>query len=608
MPPTLTAPGVYVHEIPSGARAVTGVSTSLTAFVGPTPGGPVAEPTKVTSWADYERRFGGLAPTSPVGHAVQHYFLNGGAEALIVRVVGDDAAPATATVPFTVLTLAPTADVAALADYDHLVVETAPAATGDGVDVTITAVDDTGDTVTLDGQPAEVTVAGLDVTADDAAADLAAATVAGTTPAAPLVTAAAHDLLADGPAPDDVEAALVVTGLGLEARHPGVWGDRVEASVSTVDAAEGTVHLTIRQVGADGTIVAEETHLGLATGAGGTAVLDDRSTLVRAADAQPGAVAHAPLATTPLTGGADGDAPDAAAVAGDELDGTGLQALRRADLFNLLCVPLASWSTDDDADTALWAAAIALCEERRAFLLVDPPEEWSTPEAATAGARTFGLRSANAALYFPAVRVADPLQEGRLGTFPPCGVVAGTMARTDARRGIWKAPAGIDAGLVGVPELALPLTDPQQGDLNGLGVSCLRSFPVYGRVVWGARTLDGADALASEWKYVPVRRLALHLEESLARGSRWAVFEPNAEPLWAELRLAIGGFLHQLFRQGAFQGTTPAESYFVKCDRETTLPSDVDKGIVNVLVGFAPAKPAEFVIIKLRQMAAPAGL
>jgi phage tail sheath protein FI len=203
--------------------------------------------------------------------------------------------------------------------------------------------------------------------------------------------------------------------------------------------------------------------------------------------------------------------------------------------------------------------------------------------------------------------VPDPLQESRLADFPPCGVVAGVIARTDAQRGIWKAPAGIDAGLRGVPDLTQAVTDAEQGSLNQLGVNVLRGFPVYGRVLWGARTLNGADVQASQWKYVPVRRLALYLEESLLRGSRWAVFEPNGPQLWSQLRLSIGAFMHQLFRQGAFAGTSAQDAYLVKCDAETTQPGDIDRGIVNVLVGFAPLKPAEFVIIRLQQLAAQAG-
>jgi len=149
----------------------------------------------------------------------------------------------------------------------------------------------------------------------------------------------------------------------------------------------------------------------------------------------------------------------------------------------------------------------------------------------------------------------------------------------------------------------VPLTDMENGELNKLGINCLRAFPVYGMLVWGARTLNGADELASEWKYTPVRRTALFIEESLYRGTKWIVFEPNDESLWAQIRLNIGAFMHNLFRQGAFQGKTPSEAYMVKCDKETTTQNDINSGIVNILVGFAPLKPAEFVMIKIQQLA-----
>ena len=177
------------------------------------------------------------------------------------------------------------------------------------------------------------------------------------------------------------------------------------------------------------------------------------------------------------------------------------------------------------------------------------------------------------------------------------------MARIDASRGVWKAPAGLEAGIGGVQELKAKLTDGDNGILNPLGVNCLRTFAASGHVVWGARTLQGADSLASEWKYVPVRRTALFLEESLYRGTQWVVFEPNDEPLWAQIRLNVGAFMQNLFRQGAFQGTTPKEAYLVKCDKETTTQTDINNGVVNILVGFAPLKPAEFVIIKIQQLA-----
>jgi phage tail sheath protein FI len=185
-------------------------------------------------------------------------------------------------------------------------------------------------------------------------------------------------------------------------------------------------------------------------------------------------------------------------------------------------------------------------------------------------------------------------------------LVAGLYARTDSFSGVWKAPAGTPANLLGAQGVEYPLTDGENGMLNPLGVNCIRVFPIYGVVSWGARTLRGADQMTSEWKYVPVRRLALFIEESLYRGTKWAVFEPNDAPLWRQIGSNVGAFMQSLFRQGAFQGGTPSEAYFVKCDNETTTQNDIDRGIVNVLVGFAPLKPAEFVVLKIQQMAGQA--
>ena len=277
--------------------------------------------------------------------------------------------------------------------------------------------------------------------------------------------------------------------------------------------------------------------------------------------------------------------------------------LEKVDLFNLLCIP--PDDREGDVPVAVYQEAMRYCAERRAILLVDPPHGWDPlrdgPQDVI-GAFA-GQDARNAAIYFPHIVAADPLARGDLATFVPSGAVAGVIARTDAQRGVWKAPAGLDASLAGVARLTVALTDGDNGRLNPWGINCLRSFPAAGTVVWGARTLRGADQLDDEYKYLSVRRLALFLEESLARGSRWAVFEPNDEGLWSQLRLNIGSFMHNLFRQGAFQGTTPAQAYFVKCDGETTSRQDIDNGIVNVLVGFAPLRPAEFVVITLQQAA-----
>jgi phage tail sheath protein FI len=236
------------------------------------------------------------------------------------------------------------------------------------------------------------------------------------------------------------------------------------------------------------------------------------------------------------------------------------------------------------------------------MLIIDPPAEWNDKDDAKTGVSTFD-KSNYAALFFPRLRQPNPLRDNQMEDFAPCGAVAGVMARTDADRGVWKAPAGIAANLIGVPQLSVPLTDAENGELNPLGINCLRTMPAAGRVIWGARTLEGDDRLASEWKYIPVRRTALFIEESLYRGLQWVVFEPNDEPLWAQIRLNVGAFMHNLFRQAAFQGQTPKDAYFVKCDKETTTQNDINLGVVNIVVGFAPLKPAEFVVIKLQQMA-----
>ena len=287
--------------------------------------------------------------------------------------------------------------------------------------------------------------------------------------------------------------------------------------------------------------------------------------------------------------------------------------LTKTDIFNLLVFPPLAVAEVGDTPTlvsnTILSQALALCVDRRAMLIVDSPTTWTDIQTAVTGISSFGLSGQesgrNAALYFPNLRITDPdvTQGGRKIDVPPAGAVAGVYARTDVQRGVWKAPAGTDASLNGVPELSLSMTDLENGRLNPLGANCLRSFLIYGRLVWGARTLRGADASADEYKYVPVRRLALFIEESLYRGTKWVVFEPNDEPLWAQIRLNVGAFMQQLFRQGAFQGRSPREAYFVKCDKDTTTQNDINLGIVNILVGFAPLKPAEFVIIKLQQMA-----
>jgi uncharacterized protein len=290
---------------------------------------------------------------------------------------------------------------------------------------------------------------------------------------------------------------------------------------------------------------------------------------------------------------------------GVEANQTGLFALDSVDLFNLMAIP-GDAGIPSSVQETFWGPASNYCQQHRAFLLIDPPATWvknGRPEVKNNTPLITTLRNTvakqNSAVFYPRlVYNSGGLQK----TIGPSGVIAGLMSRIDATRGVWKAPAGIEADLHGVVNLEINLTDPENGVLNKQAVNCARIFP-SGIVNWGARTMDGFDDQGSEWKYIPIRRLALFLEESLYRGTKWVVFEPNDEPLWAKVRLNLNAFMMGLFRQGAFQGSTPDKAFFVKCDSETTTQNDRNLGIVNIEVGFAPLKPAEFVIIRIQQIA-----
>ncbi len=303
------------------------------------------------------------------------------------------------------------------------------------------------------------------------------------------------------------------------------------------------------------------------------------------------------------TAGSDGAAPGVAEYGGDPVAHTGLYALDKVDLFNLLVLP-GDREVPEATYLQLLGPASIYCNQHRAFLLVDAPDSWTNGEVPVAEATTVNSLRArvvkdHAAVFYPKVQYSDAGLKKLIG---PAGMIAGLMARIDSQRGVWKAPAGTEAALLGVLDLELNLTDLENGVLNKLGVNCLRKFP-SGIVNWGARTLDGSDDIGSEWKYIPIRRLALFLEESLYRGTKWIVFEPNDEPLWASIRLNLNAFMLSLFRQGAFQGSTPDKAFYVKCDGETTTQNDRNLGIVNIEIGFAPLKPAEFVVIKIQQIA-----
>lgn len=521
MPAQPTYPGVYIEEIPSGVRTITGVATSITAFIGRANSGPMDEPTTINSFSDYERSFGGLSVGSTMSYAVRDFYLNGGSAAIIVR-IGLNTGVASAELP----------------------TEGSPP---DVLNLNATSAGEWGNR--------------LSVTVNYNTAD----------PTAPIASPPAT------PDPDKFNLVIYLDGVKAE-EH---------LNVSVVDT---DIRYLPRVLEQNSTLMGVERD-----GVGDWIVTSSRP-------AETSAVITA-------LGGDDGSDVGPTEYLGSESGKTGIYALKKADMFNLLCIPPATRLADTDA--TVYQAAMKLCSDSRAMLLVDPPFAWGT-SAATAAAKAIsglgtlglsGTAARNAALYFPRVKQADPNRDGQVDVFVPSGIVAGIFSKTDTNRGVWKSPAGIDAALSGVQGLQVNLTDPENGQLNPLGINCLRAFPITGRVVWGARTLRGADQLADEYKYIAVRRTALYIEESLYRGTKWVVFEPNDEPLWAQIRLNVGAFMHNLFRQGAFQGTTPKDAYLVKCSKETTTQNDINQGVVNILVGFAPLKPAEFVIIKIQQLA-----
>lgn len=387
--------------------------------------------------------------------------------------------------------------------------------------------------------------------------------------------------------------------LRIIASSPGAWANTVGVRIARRTDNEQRFRLDV--VNADNAILESFANLSMTVTDPRFPenVINERSRLITVEGSNADEAPTDTESPTFLSGGVDGPVLDpgtnAFHTALEKNLGEGT-VTDRIDLFNIVCVP-------GETNPGMLSKLQNLCLENRAFLLVDSPVDATVANMRENGLE--GLTESNAihsAVFYPWVRQTDPLMAGAIRSFPPCGFVAGVFARTDASRGVWKAPAGIDATINGAAGLLVNLSDQENGQLNLLGINCLRILPVYGKVVWGSRTLHGQNDRGSEWKYIPVRRVASFIEESLFRGTQWVVFEPNDEPLWAQIRLNIGAFMHSLFRQGAFQGTTPRQAYFVKCDSETTTQNDINLGIVNIIVGFAPLKPAEFVIIKIQQM------
>ncbi|MEK4035892.1 phage tail sheath C-terminal domain-containing protein [Methylocystis sp. IM3] len=638
MAQALSYPGVYVNEIASGVRTITGVATSVAAFIGRARKGPVDSAVDIVGFGDFERIFGGLWTDSSMSFAVRDFFLNGGARAVIVRLFNDGAGGS--------------AD-AAIEAVGNIIAAARGAANGKAAKDAAKAVYDPIAADTDAPQPVKDAAKGamdaistLADNADAAAIDAAAKKAAASAPKATVRVLNVGELTFKAVSPGAwanklrilIAAAKPATASSVASTLGVSVGDLFDLTVTDLDsnATEIYENLTVKNsmrrvdhMLADSALIAwnggdldsQTPALPDFSAVFGDDQLGQKYAEMLAAQKQLPDPTKDPLKTRKK---AYSDA--LAAIAGLIGDGgalasadflkpngedkkTGLYALEqlytRDGIFNLLCIP--PYNAGGDADVGVIAAAGAYCEKRRAVLLVDPPSAWKSVAAAVVGFSAdpdqIGYRGRNGAIFFPRLKMPNPLRDNRIEEFAPCGVVAGLFARTDTQRGVWKSPAGIDTSLIGVSSLAVPMTDGENGLLNPLGVNCLRHFPVFGSINWGARTLRGADAFADEYKYVAVRRTALYIEESLYRALKWVVFEPNDEPLWGQIRLNVGAFMHNLFRQRAFKGESANEAYFVKCDSETTTQNDVNLGVVNIRVGFAPLKPAEFVVLQLQQMA-----
>ncbi|MCB9526454.1 MAG: phage tail sheath family protein [Myxococcales bacterium] len=411
--------------------------------------------------------------------------------------------------------------------------------------------------------------------------------------------------------------------LTLRAHDEGTWGNRLTVTVDYAGLADlspeqvpaGCVagdlfNLRVRLLDGAGGVTLSEDHLRVTLKPGTERSLDrvlGGSTLL--SPDHEASASERPADGTQATGAGGGECPRLTPA--DYLThvaGHGFQALDAVDVVNLICVPTDTVVGFVGQDVCVRAAEYA--QKRGALALIDPPSTW---DGALAAGRLdaidpselglVGELARHVAVYVPRIRVSDGGEGGEPRPSLVSGMMAGIFSRIDAERGVWTAPAGLSATLPTGVELTCRLTDEQSAALNRLGINPLCSFPGTGPVVWGARTLAGADGLDDDYRYVPVRRLADHIEQSVRSGIGWATFEPNAEPLWDELCHQIGGFLSDLFRQGAFQGSTASAAFFVRCDVSTTTQADIDVGVVNMIVGFAPLKPGEFVLLHLQQIA-----
>ena len=682
-------PGVYTREIPSGTRTITGAPTAVALFVGPTRSGIDNRRIRILSFADFERQFGGLSPTSSLSYSVVHFFNNGGGEAFIIRVptsgskaaisslLRDDAANNTESIKIIALSSGaagndffveidpfgiaadPFSTVAPLHDkkrFNLTVLDRVSGRIEQWRDLSTSSNatrfapsvvndPDTGSKlVKLDIAPADINNEGPQATGT--IYKVGNALAAGNFPADVKVVVKADMLDDTGAANSGASVTKEVTVFANGSAMPTSirqWTNKIVSEINTALRADQTEWNKISPLVVEAAPFTEviggapTVFVRFKISAPGPEMLSRRIADAQVTLADPGGGATGLMATYALTqevanpsryklgapystgqvfgtpqAGTDG-------IASGQPDDTAFKnavvALGTYDpFFNILCLPDVVRPKSDDPTATLhtnamdiYSEAARICSDKHAFLLVDPfPSVTDVGSAESWKSIQVNFQSNHAAAFFPNIRVDDPLVPGTILSHPPSGAIAGMIARTDGQFGVWTAPAGTDAVLSGVYGPAVILSDAEHGILNPLGLNIIRQFPVFGTVNFGSRTLDGSDAMGSEWKYIPVRRTASYILRSVSEALRVYVHKPNGESLWAEVRMSVNAFLQRLFRQGAFKGTSARDAYFVLCDSSTTSAEDLAQGVVNVVIGVALLRPAEFVVVKLRQIVQPA--
>jgi len=640
----LTYPGVYMEEVSSGVKPIESAGTSTAAFFGVAEQGPIGSLKKVFNFTEFQATYGGFLKGHFLAHAVYQFFNNGGSQCYVGRV-----ATGAKTAGITIN------DQGAVPQESLTFSAASPGAWGNRIMVVIDskASDDPDNTFTLavyrdndtPDAPAVRIETHEDLSMNPASPQFVQTAVnsrssvlrvainatntnqipgysqSGAITTSPPLTDTQRQVVInihnDGYRTVDLTKALEDTDLtdlsamaaamqtafrALTPLRDSTPKDAYEVTVSVVEndrlritSGHASAGSRVEIIDGPDILTNAASALKLGTRNGGIEV--NGSSDMRPQDTEQ----NKPylLGDDTVSGAVSDVQPGTDGNAATSMDF--IKALTWLDTIqdvSLIAIP--GIGSTDVAD-----AGMAYCRNRPlsdCFYIADMDIETTTLESATAYRDAINTPNSYGAVYFPWLKALDPtgLSPEPI-TVPPSGYVAGIYSRTDAKRGVWKAPAGTEAMLSGAVGLATDLTDPQQGNLNKhkKSVCVIRKFPGSGIVLWGARTLSSDP----EYRYIPVRRMAMMLRVSIYNGIQWTVFEPNDEELWSQIRLNIGSFMMTLFRQGAFQGATPSKAFFVKCDGETTTQDDIDRGVVNVLVGFAPLKPAEFVVVKLSQSA-----